>query len=125
VVAFHGTGDPINPYAGGGPGYWGYGIDVALKRWIARNRCRANPIRAAVAPDVERLTYPSCAGEAELTFYRLDGAGHVWPGSAFPFPPERFGTMADAVDATAVMLDFFARHRLPARSRAADTPTRI
>jgi polyhydroxybutyrate depolymerase len=124
VVAFHGTGDPINPYAGGGPSYWGYSIDVTLKRWIAQNRCRPNPIRVAVAPDVERLTYPSCAGEAELTFYRLDGAGHVWPGSAFPFPPERFGAMADTVDATAVMLDFFARHRLPAIASSQDQALR-
>jgi polyhydroxybutyrate depolymerase len=117
VIAFHGTGDPINPYYGGGPLYWGYGIDDALAGWVAQNRCAAKPGLEAIGTDVERRSYANCAGGAEVTLYRIEGAGHVWPGSSFSFPPNRFGMMSDATSATDAMLSFFERHPLPVARR--------
>ncbi|MGD8839564.1 MAG: PHB depolymerase family esterase, partial [Gammaproteobacteria bacterium] len=43
VIAFHGTGDPINPYAGDGADYWTYGIDSAVHAWVDHNGCAAEP----------------------------------------------------------------------------------
>lgn len=110
VLAIHGTGDPINPYAGGGPRYWDHGVEAAFAAWSAHNGCAADPAGTRIAPAVERLRHGICAAGTEVTLYRLDGAGHVWPGSEFAFPVERFGPAAKTFDATAAMLDFFARH---------------
>jgi polyhydroxybutyrate depolymerase len=115
VLAFHGTGDPINPYAGGGPRYWGYGVERALTSWVERNRCREEHVEANVAPSVWKRKWSSCDGVTEVTLYRFDG-GHVWPGSSFAFPVERFGPMPHGIDATTLVLDFFERHGLPAAS---------
>jgi polyhydroxybutyrate depolymerase len=113
VVAFHGAGDPVNPYAGGGPAYWGEGVDAAFGSWAREGSCTGE-VRSSVAPGVERRTFESCAG-GEVTLYRLEGAGHVWPGSSFPFPSGRFGPSTSAIDATATLLEFFERHPLPPR----------
>lgn len=112
VIAFHGARDPVNPFTGGGPAYWGYGVREALEGWAARNRCAlvGDPVRSGERS--YRLRGAQCALRGDLQLYVLDRAGHVWPGSAFPFPPERFGEKSDAVDATALMLDFFDRHPL-------------
>jgi polyhydroxybutyrate depolymerase len=108
VIAFHGTGDPINPYQGGGPGYWGYGVERALASWVERNRCGEESVRANVA----KRTWKSCDGATEVTLYRFDG-GHVWPGSSFAFPVERFGVMPHDIDATTVIFEFFERYGFP------------
>lgn len=109
VIAFHGTADRVNPYAGGGPAYWGYGVDEAVRRWARANGCAAARPDAARGAAVTARRYAPCDG-AELTFYRVDGGGHTWPGSAFAFPPERFGATSHEIDATAVMLEFFRAH---------------
>lgn len=113
VIAFHGDADPINPYGGGGPSYWRESVDAALQAWAARNECDGQPSRTTVGPSVERITYSDCARGAEVTLYRLEGAGHVWPGSSAPLPAERFGASSRNVDATALILAFFERYGLP------------
>ncbi|HSO07428.1 MAG TPA: PHB depolymerase family esterase, partial [Pelomicrobium sp.] len=109
VIAFHGTADRINPYVGGGPAYWGYGVDAAVRGWARANGCAASPVEAARGASVTARRYAQCDGAA-VAFYRVDGGGHTWPGSAFPFPPERFGATTREIDATAVMLEFFRAH---------------
>lgn len=116
VVAFHGTGDPINPFAGGGSPYWDYGVNAAVTGWAARNGCTVQPVATRVSAGATRIRYPGCRNNAEVVLYRIEGGGHVWPGSDFPFPEERFGKMAPDLDATGLMLDFFARHGLSNRS---------
>ena len=111
VLGLHGTADPINPYSGGGREYWKYGIEQAFHAWGRENGCDAQPERERVEPDVERWSLPNCTGNAEVTLYRILGAGHVWPGSTFDLPEERFGPAPDTVDATAILLDFFERHQ--------------
>lgn len=113
VIAFHGTGDPVNPYAGGGPDYWRYGVSEALQGWVARNRCVIPSDTLRVAAGVRCIRGGDCSGEGEIRLYVLDGVGHVWPGSHIVLPSGRFGRSTDAVDATSVMLDFFAGHPLP------------
>jgi polyhydroxybutyrate depolymerase len=112
VIAFHGTADPINPYPGGGPSYWQSGVDHALRAWVERNGCRGQPVRDRVSTSVSRYTFPGCGAAAEVVFYRLEGAGHIWPGSGFDFPGDRFGPMNREISATREMLDFFRRHAI-------------
>jgi polyhydroxybutyrate depolymerase len=39
ILAFHGTGDDVNPYEGGGQPYWGTGVEPAIQGWAEHNRC--------------------------------------------------------------------------------------
>lgn len=111
VVAFHGTADPVNPYAGGGPDYWGHSVPAAFEGWAAAHGAGAVSEREAAA-GVRRREYADASGEAAVVLYVLDGVGHVWPGSGFAFPVERLGPASDAIEATEIMLDFFAARRL-------------
>lgn len=113
VIAVHGTGDPINPYDGAGPAYWRYGIDQAFTAWLRQNRCDRTPRTTRLATDVERISATGCQANAEVRLLRVEGAGHVWPGSSFAFPPERFGPSSRSLDATRRMVEFFMRFHLP------------
>jgi polyhydroxybutyrate depolymerase len=111
IMAWHGTADPINPFDGGGPAYWGTEVEGAARAWAMRNGCRSTEPARRTTSTVHRLEYRDCTGTSTVILHRLEGAGHVWPGSAFPFPPARFGPAASGVDATRDLLDFFERHR--------------
>lgn len=105
ILTFHGTGDPVNPYAGGGAAYWGYGVPVALARWLQIDGCRPDKVkRSAPAPHVVEERYTKCSDDAEVVLYRTEagedqGGGHVWPTQPF--------------DATPLVWDFLSEHRLP------------
>ena len=109
ILALHGVPDPVNAYTvEGAPAspYWTYGAEEALARWAAQMECGASRTEA-VAPDAQRTMYVDCRGGADLVFYRLENAGHVWPGSAFAFS-EAAGPAEPDVDATAIAAAFFA-----------------
>lgn len=110
VIAFHGTSDPVNPWRGGGPAYWGYGVERAMEGWAERNGCTDLPWHT-VSPAVVRRACLDGEGSAPVVLYRFVG-GHVWPGSAFPFSTDRFGTMPDELDATRLLIEFFERRGL-------------
>lgn len=111
VIAFHGTDDPINPYGGGGADYWGYGLEPAVRGWVKRNLCTAEPAVTLLSQQATRMRYGDCRDGAEVVLYRVWGGGHTWPGSAFPFPVERFGRSTPKLDAAALIIEFFNRHR--------------
>ena len=114
MIAFHGTADNAAPYNGGTS--W-----VAAERfpdipgwtanWARRNGCAAHPVESAVAVDVTRIAYPSCADDAPVVLYRIEGGGHTWPGGG-PLPEWLVGRTSSGVDATAVMWQFFREHPL-------------
>jgi polyhydroxybutyrate depolymerase len=118
IVAFHGSADPINPYAGGGPKYWGYGVEAALRAWIERNDCQAATDTIHVTDEVVKRVHAGCRGDATVVFYSIAGGGHTWPGSRFPFPEERFGKTTRDIDATTLMVEFFQTHVKPATTGA-------
>jgi polyhydroxybutyrate depolymerase len=104
VLAFHGTADPTNPYAGGGQPYWGTGVESALEGWASHNGC--GPRRESrVAPSVDQLAYGggSCS---DVVLYRIDGFGHAWPGVLVPD--------AEQGSANELLWAFFQSHPLPA-----------
>jgi polyhydroxybutyrate depolymerase len=133
VLAFHGTADPVVPYAGGryfaganpadaegatatttargrlaGP-LRAEPVDQAVANWAAFDGCGTSPSTAQVAGDVELVTYPDCPPNGAVALYRVVGGGHTWPG-AVALNVERLGSTTPSIDATVLMLRFFAAH---------------
>ena len=127
MVGFHGTADLVLPYAG-------TAVQQPAEQWAAeqaaRNGCRPGAIQRETIGAVDRLGWRGC--EAATTFYRVNGAGHSWPGSPPPVPRDvlialltpvapLFGLspeqLADTflntnldIDATRVIWSFFKAH---------------
>ena len=108
IIAFHGVRDPVNPYAGGGFGYWGYSVSVALRRWAELDQCQGKPQETVISAHVTEIRYGPCAAGSEIVLYRTDaplaqGGGHVWPGSS------DFAS-GHEINASELIWEFFARH---------------
>jgi polyhydroxybutyrate depolymerase len=133
VLAFHGTADPIVPYAGGryfagtnptdpeepattttvrgrtAGALRAQPVDGAVENWAAFDGCATSPTTTRVAGDVEHVTYAGCRPSGTVALYRIIGGGHTWPG-AFAVNAARLGPTTSSIDATAMMLEFFAAH---------------
>jgi polyhydroxybutyrate depolymerase len=123
VIAFHGTEDPIVPYAGGGLdaaaiadlSYWHghvpaglpehHGVDAAMRAWANHNGCDRQPIDLRIAKEVRRRTWQHC--RAATILYIVDGGGHAWPGKPVPGFEKVFGHVTTDIDASALIFDFF------------------
>lgn len=109
VLAFHGTADPIVPYAGGAyfsgaPFSSDMSASAALRAIAGRfGGLRAQPV------DVEHVVYPDCPPSGAVELYRVLGGGHTWPGG-IAVSAERLGATTTSIDATALMLAFFDAH---------------
>lgn len=117
MIAFHGTADAFTLYHGGrSPVFPDSMILPSIPTWTAnwarRNRCGPNPIESVVAADVTRLEYQSCADDAAVMLYTVQGGGHTWPGGK-PMPESLAGFTSNGVDATSQMWAFFRERRLP------------
>jgi polyhydroxybutyrate depolymerase len=126
VLAVHGTDDPTNPFTGGDGLRWGYSVERAASRWASLDHCGAVPALEKISAQVARVRYDACDTGSEVVLYRIDaprdqGGGHVWPGghrdlSSRVSSPSGSnisgpgGPLAAELDATAVVLEFFARH---------------
>jgi polyhydroxybutyrate depolymerase len=115
VIAFHGSADPIDPFAGHGEAYWTYSVPTAEKYWAEQDRCSAHATTSTPASGATLTTYTKCANGAAVEMYELLGEGHEWPGG--PTMPARLtallGPQSDAVSANALMWAFFFAHPLP------------
>jgi polyhydroxybutyrate depolymerase len=100
ILAFHGTADETNPYAGGGQPYWGTGVEAAIDGWAAHNGCGPR-VEQPRAPGLTELRYAKerCG---EVVLFRIEGLGHTWPGQLLPNQAE--GTAND------LLWQFFTRH---------------
>lgn len=116
LVAFHGTRDPIVPYGGGSSSHFDIPFPK-IPEWIemfaGRNGCAVPPVTLPGQGDVSAVKYSSCDQNAEVLFYTIDGGGHSWPGGE-PLPVFIVGYTTQAIDATAVMWEFFQQHPYPA-----------
>ncbi|HEY6463917.1 MAG TPA: hypothetical protein VIY73_27290 [Polyangiaceae bacterium] len=115
VIAFHGTGDPVNAYDGGAKPEWSYGVESAAAKWASHDGCAPAARTSHPAQGVQLAQYGGCTGGAAVELYTIEGMGHEWPGG----PPQsaarvaHLGTQSSAVDANEVMWAFFEAHRLP------------
>lgn len=117
MIAFHGTADRVTPYNGGTT--WVApralpNVPAWTANWAERNRCAPHPIDSAVATDVIRRAYTSCADGAAVVLYTVLEGGHTWPGGG-PLPEWLVGTTSRSIGATTQMWAFFREHPLPRR----------
>jgi polyhydroxybutyrate depolymerase len=114
VIAFHGTADPVTPYAGGrtwiGPVQFP-DISVWSERWALRNKCAAEPVESDPAAGVSRSAWLDCESDAPVILYTIHDGGHTWPGG-MPLPEWFLGRTTDSIDATELMWQFFEEHPL-------------
>ena len=117
VVAFHGTADPVVPYASGAtgrsvPGVPVVGVQQNLAAWAHLDRCRTVPRVTRPAADIVRRSWTGCRAGSTVTLYTVLGGGHTWPGSPVVLPAD-FGPTTESVSATRTFLDFFGRVGAP------------
>jgi polyhydroxybutyrate depolymerase len=117
ALVIHGTADQAVPYNGGPPtrsipgaGNWeNRSVQYAITLLTTLDRCPATPSESREGA-VVRTDYAPCADGLEVVLYTVEGGGHAWPGGEKPRdaaddpPPQP--------DASAVMLEFFARYSL-------------
>ena len=114
MISFHGTADPMIPYAGGSTWIAPARFPAAAAwaaRWAARNHCGSSAIEAAIKADVTRSEYTNCADDASVELFTIRGGGHTWPGGE-PMPEWFVGPTSRSIDATRTMWDFFRAHPL-------------
>ncbi|MCP4327994.1 MAG: alpha/beta fold hydrolase [Alphaproteobacteria bacterium] len=128
VMLINGTDDPIFPYGGGTIGFGRRKLGEVrstpetVARWVVLNGC-LGPAKIVALPDTDRdddsrvvvERYLPCRAGTEVTLYRVEGGGHTWPGRRPYLPRFLIGETNDDIDATAHILDFFARHAMPTR----------
>jgi polyhydroxybutyrate depolymerase len=115
VIHVHGTADRDIPYRGGpGDGYAhidGPAVPALVAAWRQTDRCSAPRVstRGAVTRSVA-----SCAAGRAVELITITGAGHQWPGSVSRSFMQRLLHLdppSTALDATAVIWQFFASHQ--------------
>lgn len=105
VIAFHGTADRVNPYAGHGRAEWRESVEEAAAAWAAANGVATTP-EVEASGRLRRTTYgPGTPGEVRL--WTIAGAGHTWPGGRLGLIGRLFlgGTSRD-IDATEAIWRF-------------------
>jgi len=114
IIAFHGTADPVDPYAGHGQAYWTYSVPQAAQYWAQQDGCSPKAATSHPHSGVTLTAYGACHGGAAVELYTIAGEGHEWPGG--PTLPAALshvlGPQSTAIDANAVMWAFFEAHPL-------------
>uniref|UniRef100_A0A7S4SI63 Feruloyl esterase n=1 Tax=Alexandrium monilatum TaxID=311494 RepID=A0A7S4SI63_9DINO len=117
IITFHGTGDPVNPYAGGADPranheYWDDPVEVAVSKWVRFNGCtREESYRQSKHVVIHKHT--KCKNNADVVFVKIDKGGHTWPGSRFHWS-KGLGVVNREINASVMMGAFFKEHPLPA-----------
>lgn len=115
VIAFHGSADPVDPFAGHGESYWTYSVSAAAKDWAKQDKCSTKAATSTPVATVKLTAYTKCKGGAAVELYEIIGEGHEWPGG--PTVPanlvSELGPQSSAISANALMWAFFQAHPLP------------
>jgi polyhydroxybutyrate depolymerase len=129
VMHIHSVDDRRALYDGGlGPAFpltntrvFHQSVDSMIGKWVTHNGC---PAEAQVAGPVSgkpgaadaehtatRYRYGPCRAGTEVVFWKLSGAGHVWPGGKQNYLPLLLGPGTTLIDANREMWRFFSRFR--------------
>lgn len=115
LIAFHGTADPIVPFAGGPS----RGFDLPfpyIPQWMSErselNGCDPTPLSLPSSGAVSGVRHTSCLKDAEVIFYTIEGGGHTWPGG-HPLPEGIAGYTNMDINASETMWAFFKQYTLP------------
>lgn len=110
LVDFHGTADTIVGYEGEASSH-GEPLP-ALRDWVQgwADHDHCGPLtETPIGADVTRVAYSGCGGHSQVVHYRVEGAGHTWPGELVDSGP---GSATQTISATTVLWDFFQAHPL-------------
>ncbi|GAA5148408.1 PHB depolymerase family esterase [Pseudonocardia eucalypti] len=108
ILDFHGTADPTIPYRGI-PAKGLPALPEWLAGWAARDGCATPPgERTEHGGTVRVFRWQPCGQGTELEHYRVEGLGHDWPSTR----PNLDSEVPTVLDATPVIMEFFARHPL-------------
>ena len=108
VMAFHGTGDAIVPYAGYPLLGWN-SVQSSVDHFVKHNECQTAANRIFEKDDTHCDQYDGCKDNTAVTLCTTKNGGHTWP-SGFPIPG--FGITTRDIDATKEMWKFFQKHPL-------------
>ncbi len=129
VMHIHSVDDQRALYGGGlGPAFpltntrvFHQPVESMIGKWLAHNGCPAQPQvtgpangkpgAADAAHTATRYQYGPCRAGTEVVFWKLTGAGHVWPGGQQNYLPLLLGPGTTLIDANTEMWRFFARFR--------------
>jgi len=130
VLHIHSVDDPRALYEGGeGPPFpWTdrtvvhKPVEEAIREWVEFDGCPTQPTieativaeegRADAGHTATRYRYASCEGSAEVVFWQLTGAGHVWPAGQQDHLEQILGRSTQVIDANEVIWSFFSKHAL-------------
>jgi polyhydroxybutyrate depolymerase len=127
MILFQGKDDPLVPWAGGEVSEPLFntklgrviGVKATAALFAGRCGCSVPPVVKAMpnaaifdGTTVDRLTYPGCAGGAEVVLYRVNGGGHTWPSGLQYLPASIVGKTTRDISADDLMWEFFSRHSL-------------
>ncbi len=76
VLAFHGTEDAVNPFAGSDDPRWREGVEDAAAAWARRG----GAVERGTAEE-GRVATTTWTGAAPVTLHAVRGGGHTWPGT--------------------------------------------
>jgi polyhydroxybutyrate depolymerase len=117
IIAFHGTADPIVPYAGG-PVTLPAGsplaatlpkvalptVEATAAGWAQNFGCRA-PVDTSPAADIRLRTFSGCGSNATVELYTVNGGGHTWPGATLGATRTKvLGATTHSISATQIIV---------------------
>ncbi len=118
ILFMHGTADPVIPYGGiqrpeGGT----LSAEETARRWAVCNACgqavtieEQGGLQAGMS--FRALRYGRPDATSPVLLYRLEGAGHDWPGTRAPSTSGLFGPVCIDFPASRILMDFFERVRV-------------
>lgn len=120
VMHFHGTDDKFAPFDGGKgersvSQIHFFSVQHSIDNWVRANGCPRAPVVTPLDVKVDdgtrviRSVYGPGEDESEVILYRIEGAGHTWPGRK---PALLFlGKSTLNISANDLMWEFFRKHR--------------
>lgn len=106
VIHFHGTGDFVVPYDGGGAG-GAESVKDTISGWAQRNGCTGDPVNVYNKGDASCDEYQNCAAGSAVRVCTIDNGGHQWPGGESAGP---LGNVSTDISASEEMFTFFSAH---------------
>ena len=121
LLMMNGTVDPVVPYYGGSGHVGSYptmSAEDSAKQWVKYDQCEAKPEHTKLSPrekggmETNVYKFGDCQAGTEVQRYSIEGAGNTWPGGDSSVLREKAGKTSDDVDASEVIWQFFAAHKL-------------
>jgi polyhydroxybutyrate depolymerase len=112
VIAFHGTADRVNPYAGGVRPEWRESVPDAAREWASANGVAGRPHDAVASSTLASRAYGTEGAPGEVVLWTVRRAGHTWPGGGGMGLLARLvlGRTSREIDATGEIWAFYRRH---------------